>query len=92
MIEAMWTDDGRAIVLDGRREDWPGGARTLTPCDSSREPNGRTLWFGADLDPDGTQIWFRLHEEAIGRLPGETPRARGERLIDAPSSTPSSPG
>ena len=47
-----------AIVIAGRREDWPGGARTLTPHPPSREPNGRTCWFGAELDPDGD----RAHE------------------------------
>ena len=29
----------------GTREDWPGGARTLTPREPTREPNG-TLWSG----------------------------------------------
>ena len=69
-----------AIVIAGRREDWPRGARTLTPREPTREPNG-TLWFGADLDPDGSQVWFRI--TATGRRPdaGEDTRdhARGER-------------
>ena len=46
-------DQRLTIVLAGTREDWPGGARTLTPRPPSREPNGRTLWFGAELDPAG---------------------------------------
>lgn len=79
----MWTDDRLAIIIEGRREDWPGGPRTLTPRDSGREPNGRNLWFGAELDPDGNQVWFRIRDEAIGRLPGKTPRDRGECLISA---------
>ena len=70
-----------AIVIEGRREDWPGGARTLTPRDPTREPNG-TLWFGAEL-PAGDQVWFRIAEEAIDRMPEKTPRDRGARLIDA---------
>ena len=49
----MWIDDGLSIILDGRREDWPEGARPLTPRAAGREPNGRTLWLGAELDPDG---------------------------------------
>ena len=74
---------GPEIVIAGTREDWPGGARTLTPHPPSREPNGRTCWFGAELDPDGDQIWFRIDEDAIGRMPEKTPAARGDRLIDA---------
>ena len=72
-----------AIVIEGSREDWPRGPRTLTPHDPIREPNGRTLWFGAGLDPDGEQVWFRIDEEAIGRMPEKTPAARGQRLVDA---------
>ena len=29
-----------ASVIAGTREDWLGGARTLTPRESTREPNG----------------------------------------------------
>ena len=59
-----------------------GGARTLTARDPTREPNG-TFWFGAELGPAGDQVWFRIAEEAIGRMPEKTPRARGARLVDA---------
>ena len=31
--------------IAGTREDWPGGARTLTPREPTREPNG-TIWSG----------------------------------------------
>ena len=41
----------------------------------SREPNGRTCWFGAELDPDGDQVWFRLDDAAIARMPEKTPAA-----------------
>ena len=77
-------DSELAIVIGGAREDWPGGPRTLTPREPTREPNG-TLWFGAELDPDGDhdQVWFRIAEEAIGRMPEKTPAARGQRLVDA---------
>ena len=76
-------DGELAIVIEGRREDWPGGARTLTPRDPTREPNG-TFRFGAELDPDGgNQVWFRIAEEAIGRMPEKTPAARGGNLVDA---------
>ena len=72
-----------AIVIEGRREDWPRGARTLTPHDPIQEPNGRTLWFGADLDPDGEPGVVPDHGD--GRRPdaGEDTSARGERLVDA---------
>ena len=52
------------------------------PREPTREPNG-TLWFGAELDPGGDQVWFRIAEEAIGRMPAETPSGRGRRLVDA---------
>ena len=71
-----------AIVIEGRREDWPGGARTLTPRVPTPEPNG-TFWFGAELDRHGGQVWFRVAGEAIGRMPEKTPwglrPARGRR-------------
>ena len=68
----------QAIVIAGTGEDWPDG-RTLTPRKPTREPNG-TLWFGADLDPKGDQVWFWMEEEAIRRMPDATPEARGRRL------------
>ena len=71
-----------AIVIEGTREDWTGGARTLTARDSTREPNG-TFWFGAQLDPAGDQVWLRITEDAVGRMPEKTPRALGARLVDA---------
>ena len=77
------TGDGPEIVIAGTRRDWPGGARTLTPRDPGREPNRRNFWFGADLDPDGNHVWFRITLEAVRRMKGETPGARGERLVDA---------
>ena len=70
-----------AIVIAAAAQDWPDG-RTLTPRQGTREPNG-TLWFGADLDPEGDQVWFRIEEDAIRRMPEETPEARGRRLLDA---------
>ena len=76
------TDAELAIIIAGRREDWPGGPRTLTARTATREPNG-TLWFGAELDPTGDQVWFRIDEEAIGRMPEQTAEARGRQLVDA---------
>ncbi len=60
----------------------PGPGR-LTPRASGREPNGRTLWYGAELNPDGRQVWFRITAEAVCRMREKTPLARGECLIDA---------
>ena len=60
-----------AVVIAGTREDWPGGARTLTPRESTREPNGRTLGFRAELDPDG--------DPGLVPAPTRTPSARCRR-------------
>ena len=43
----------------------------------------RTFWFGAELVPDSRQVWFRITEEAIARIPAETPTARGQHLVNA---------
>ena len=75
-------DGELAIVIAGRRGDWPGGPQTLTPREPTREPNG-TLWFGAELDPAGGQVWFRITAEAIHRMREKTPRARGACFVDA---------
>ena len=45
-------------------------------------PNG-TLWFGADIDPEGDQVWFRIAADAIYRMPDSTPEARGRRPLVA---------
>ena len=71
------------IVIEGTREDWPGGPRTLTPLDPNREPNRLTFWFGAELAPAGNQVWFQITGETIERMPEETPGAHGNRLVDA---------
>ena len=52
--------DTNVVVSGLWTEDWPGGPRTLTPRASGRERNGRTLWYGAELNPDGPQVWFRI--------------------------------
>ena len=77
------TGDGPQIVIKGRREDWPDGARMLTPREPGREPNRQTFWFGAELDPDGSQVWFRITSEAVRRMREGDAVARGERLVDA---------
>ena len=77
------TGAGPQIVIKGRREDWPGGARTLTPREPGREPNRQTFWFGAELDPDGSQVWFRITSEAVRRMREGDAVGRGERLVDA---------
>ncbi len=69
------------IVIAGPGEGWPDG-RVLTPREPTREPNG-TLWFGADLDREGAQVWFRIEEEAIRRMPDATPQGRGRRVLNA---------
>ena len=74
-------DSENAIVIAAAAEDWPVG-RTLTPRKATREPNG-TLWFGAELELEGEQVWFRIGEAAIRRMPDRNPEARGRRLLDA---------
>ena len=82
MIGAVMSGGELAIVIAGTRGDWPGGPRTLTPREPTREPHG-TLWFGAELDPDGDQVWFRIAEAAVARMPAATPADRGRLLVDA---------
>ena len=67
-------DDGLAIIIEGRRGDWPGGTRTLTPRAPGREPNG-TFWFGAELNPDGDQVWFRIMPSVLRGCVRAPPRA-----------------
>ena len=74
-------DSEEAIIIAAAADDWLDG-RTLTPRRATCEPNG-TLWFGADLDREGDQVWFRIEEEAIRRMPDATPQGRGRRVLDA---------
>ena len=39
--------------------------------------------MGAELDGTGDQVWFRIDQQSIGRMPDKTPEARGRRLVDA---------
>ena len=59
-----------------------GDAPGLDPDPSrvpTQEPNG-TLWCGFELQSRrGTKVWFRIAEDAVGRMP---PSARGQRLVD----------
>ena len=80
---------GPKIVIAGTRKDWPGGAQTLMPRDPTREPNGRILWFGAALDPDGKPAGV-VPDHGGGRRPDageDAPRPRRP-----PHRRPSSPG
>ena len=77
------TVDGPAIVIEGKFGNWPGGARTLTPCLPQREPNRQVYSFGAELDQGNDEVWFRIALEAIRRMKEQTPQARGNRLVDA---------
>ena len=81
------TGDGPQIVIKGRRGDWPGGARTLTPHEPGREPNRQTFWFGAELDPDGSQVWFRITSEAVRRPGGWGPRSTASRFWSPMTAT-----
>ena len=62
------------IVIEGMRNDWPGGRQTFWPLRPERaEPNKDTFWFGARLKPAGNQVWFRITMEAVRRMQEETP-------------------
>ena len=74
--------NGPAIVIEGTREDWPGGPRTLTPLEPSQEANRQTTWFGAELAPDDNQVRFRITFKAIREMPENTPQSRGARLVE----------
>ena len=69
-----------AIVITAA-EDWPDSG-TLAPRRATREPN-RCLSFGAEVNREGDQVWFRSEEEAIRRMPDATPEGRGRRVLDA---------
>ena len=75
------SDEG--LTSRGRAKTGPAAIGTLTSRDPSREPNRQTFWFGAELDPDGSHVWFRIASEAVRRMGEQTPRARGDRLVDA---------
>ena len=75
--------NGPAIVIEGTREDWPGGPRTLPPLDPDQVPSRQTTWFGALVDPDGREVWFRITMEAVRQMQEETPGACANRLVDA---------
>ena len=77
------TVDGPAIIIKGKFGNWPGEARTLTPCRPQREPNEQAYLFGAELDQGNDAVWFRITLEAIHRMKERTPRDRGNRLVDA---------
>ena len=70
------------IVLDGLREDWPGGPATLRSRAFTREPNG-TFWFGGEVLPDGSQVWFRMAPEDVERMREDTPAWRGRAVLAA---------
>ena len=68
---------GRGQVARGRRRDL---RRTRTEPVPRPETGDFSRPSGGVL-PD--QVWFRIAEEAIGRMPEKTPRDRGARLVDA---------
>ena len=79
------TDAEEAIVIAGRRDDWPGGPRTLAPRQATREANGTLVVRRRTrrLDDSGDQVWSRIDKGSIGRMPDKTPEAKGRHLIDA---------
>ena len=79
---SFWLDAG--VTSTGRTSiivDPPDGR--LPPLTPAGQRDRQNFWFGADLDPDGNQVWFRIALEAVRRMKGQTPGARGERLVNA---------
>lgn len=76
------TVDGPAIIIEGKFENWPGEARTLTPSHPRRDANAQVYSFGAELDQGNDEVWFRIALEAIHRMKEQTPHARGNRLVN----------
>ena len=74
-------DSEHAIAIAAAAEDRPDD-RTLKPRKPTREPNG-TLWFSAELNPTGDQVWVQIEEKPIRRMPDRTPEGRSRRLLDA---------
>ena len=70
------TGDGPRIVIEGRREDWPGGARTLTPREPGREPNRQVFWFGAELHPSAGNAVALTPPAQLHEAPEQAPPPR----------------
>ena len=75
--------NGPEIVINGECPAWPSGPQTLTELPADRERERAVFWFGFRLTPDGNEVMFRITSEAIARMPEDTPRARGNRLVAA---------
>ena len=76
------------IVIEGTCEDWPGGSRTLKPCKPRPSNRPGVHWFGAEVDRDGTEVWFRITWEKIREMQEiekieQTPQGRGAHLVKA---------
>ena len=71
------------IVIKGLCEDWPGGSRTLEPLNPHRSNRPGVCWFGAEVDRDGTEVWFRITLEKIHEMQESEPQGRGAHLVKA---------
>ena len=76
-----------AIVITGTYDNWPGGPRTLTRRRPAPRPRPTTLQFGAQVEPDGLLVWFRVDDDEMQLLlentQEDTPEVRGARLVSA---------
>ena len=70
-----------AIVIEGTREDWPGGPQTFGDLPARREPDDDAFWFSSELCPGDNLVEFRITYENIQRMRENTPEGRGGRLI-----------
>ncbi len=71
------------IVIKGTFDNWPGGSQTLIPLDPAPRPRPATLQFGAQVEPAGRLVWFRIDADDIRLLREDTPQARGALLVNA---------
>ena len=70
-----------AIVIEGTREDWPGGPQTFRSRPARTEPDHDAFWFSAQLIPGDNLVEFRITYEDLQRMRENTPEGRGGRLI-----------
>ena len=75
--------NGQAIVIEGPREDWPGGPQTFRsrPAPTPRVPDPDAFWFSAQLIPGDILVEFRITHADLRKMRENTPEGRGGHLI-----------
>ncbi len=70
-----------AIVIEGPREDWPGGPQIFRSRPARREPDHDAFWFRAQLCPGDNLLEFRITHADLRKMRENTPEGRGGHLI-----------